>query len=252
MKYTIKQIAKLAGISVRTLHYYDEINLLKPAFIKDNGYRYYEEAQLEKLQQILFFRELEFPLDQIKQIIQLPDFNSLQRLKDQKQLLELKRQRIDKLITTIDRTMTSLKGGVTMSTDQKFSAFNDPSYQKYKDEVVQRWGNTQAYQQSMQKVGKMSKDELEKVKAEGEDIADSIGILLAQGFSANSSEVQQQIDRFYHHLHNFYDLSYEMFKNLGQMYVDDPRFTAYYENRRKGLAAFMGKAMAQYADDQTK
>lgn len=252
MTYTVKQLAKLAGISVRTLHYYDETGLLKPSFMKANGYRCYEEKELLTLQQILFFRELEFPLEKIKQIMQSPGFDSLAALSDQQKLLELKKKRIEKLLITIKKTKEFLKGGDSMSNDDKYSAFSDPAYQKYKDEVEQRWGDTQAYKQSMERVGKMTKADLERFKAESEDISRNIAELMTKGFSYDSPEVQKQIDRFYKYLHNFYDPSYKMFKGLGQMYVDDPRFREVYEKRAKGFAEFMRDAMAFYADEHER
>lgn len=251
-KYTVKQLAQLAGISIRTLHYYDEIGLLKPTYVKANGYRYYEEKELIKLQQILFFRELEFSLERIKQIMESPEFDSVSALSDQKKLLELKRKRIEGLLKTIEKTIHAVKGGEHMSDDTKYSAFNDPEYQKYKDEVEKRWGNTEAYKQSQERLKKLTKADLDRIKAEGEEIARTTAELMKKGFSYESPEVQTQVDRFYKHLHNFYDPSYEMFKGLGQMYVDDPRFTKVYEDRAKGFAVFMRDAMAYYADEHLK
>lgn len=250
MKYTVKQIARLAGISTRAIHYYDQIGLLKPSYVAGNRYRYYGDKELAKLQQILFFRELEFPLSRIRQIVQAPGYNPLEALKDQRKLLQLKKTHTEQLIATITKTITELKGGEHMSNDDKFSVFNDPTYRKHKREVEERWGNTDAYKQSMERVGKMSKAELEKVKEEGENIADSVADLLKKGFTADSKEVQEQIERFYNHMRRFYEPKPEMFRGLGQMYVDDPRFTEYYEKRAKGLAVFMRDAMAYFADRQ--
>ena len=252
MRYTVKQLAQLAGISVRTLHYYDEVGLLKPSFIKENGYRFYEEKELLRLQQILFFRELDFTLDKIKQIMESPGFDSVAALYDQKELLKLKRKRIDGLLQTIEKTITAMKGGDLMSNDDTYSVFNDPTYQKHKNEVEERWGNTDAYKQSRERVGKMSKSDLDRVKAEGETIARTTAELMVKGFSHDSPEVQKQVDLFYQHLHHFYDPGYEMFRNLGQMYVDDPRFTKVYEDRAKGFASFMRDAMAYYSDTRQK
>lgn len=252
MSYTVKQLSKLAGVSVRTLHYYDETGLLEPSFVGENGYRYYEEKELMKLQQILFFRELEFSLEKIKEIMSSSNFDHQRALIDQKKLLELKKKKIERLLKTISKTIDSLQGGETMKTDDTFSAFNDPTYQKHKDEVEQRWGNTQAYKQSMERVGKMSKEDMERIKAAAEDISQTIAGLMKQGLSHSSQEVQEQIGRFYQHLHHFYDPSYEMFKGLGQMYVDDFRFTENYEKLAKGLAVFMRDAMAFYADEHLK
>jgi DNA-binding transcriptional MerR regulator len=252
MTYSVKQLSNLAGVSIRTLHYYDQISLLKPSSIKSNGYRCYDEKKLMILQQILFFRELEFPLEKIKEIVSSKGYDPLTSLTDQHQLLLLKKKRIEKLLKTITTTIESLKGGKHMKTDDAFSAFNDPSYQKYKDEVEKRWGNSEAYRQSIERVGKMSKTKLALVKAEGEEITESIAKLMKKKFSYDNSEVQKQVDRFYKHLHHFYDPNYPMFKGLGQMYVSDPRFTKVYEKKAKGLAQFMSDAMGLYADTHMK
>jgi len=252
MEYTVKKLAKLAGISVRTLHYYDEIDLLKPSYIRDNGYRYYSEKELARLQQIMFFRELEFPLEKIKEIMDSPGFDPLAALSDQKNLLELKKKRLEGLIKTIDKTITSLEGGETMSDDKKYSGFNDPEYLKYKDEVEKKWGNTDAYKQSMDRVGKMTREDLSRVKKDGEDIRQRVGELMVKGLTPDSPQVQEQIGRFYKHLRNFYDPTPEMFKGLGNMYLTDPRFTKVYEDTAKGLATFMRDAMAYYSDSESK
>ncbi len=249
MNYTVKKLSNLAGISVRAIHYYDEIGLLKPSAIKENGYRVYSDQELTKLQQILFFRELEFPLEKIKQIMQATEFDSLQALNDQRSLLELKKKRLEHLLLTIDKTINSLKGGESMSNDDKFSVFNDPTYQKYKDEVEQRWGQTQAYKQSKERANKMTKADWERIKNESEDIYKQFTAQFKSGVSTDSSGVQVQVERFYQHLRNFYDLSYKMFKNLGQMYVDDPSFRDFYEKRANGLAVFMRDALAIYANE---
>ncbi len=239
----------MSGLSVRTLHHYDAIDLLKPSYIKSNGYRIYEEKELLKLQQILFFRELEFPLNKIKTILLSKTFNQGSALLDQKKLLILKKRKLQKLLKTIDLTIAELKGGENyMTNDDKFSAFNDPTYQKYKDEVEEKWGKTDAYKESIIRVGKMTKGELENVKKEAGDITFKIADLMNKGFAPDSNEVQVQIDRFYKHLSNFYDPSYEMFRGLGKMYIEDIRFTETYEKVAKGLAAFKSEAMVFYTD----
>lgn len=245
MRYSIKQLATLSGITVRALHHYDAIGLLTPQINPSNGYRVYGEGELRRLQQVLFFRELEFPLEDIKRIMASPTFEADQALQEQKKLLTLKKERLENLIQTIDKT---LEGGDHMSNDAKFSAFNDPTYQKHKDEAKARWGSTEAYKQSMERVGKMSKAQLDQVRDEGEAIARKTAELMESGAAFDSPEVQEQVDLFYKHLSHFYDPSYELFRGLGQMYVDDPRFTEVYENRAKGFAVFMRDAMAFYAD----
>lgn len=252
MEYTVAHLSKMAGISVRTLHYYDEIGLLVPVRIRDNGYRVYGEKELLKLQQILFFRELEFPLERIREIMGSSDFDALKVLSEQKELLITKQKRLEKLIHTITSTISTLKGGGTMSTDDTFSAFNDPTYQQHKEEVKAKWGHTDAYRQSMERVGKMTREELEQVKQEGGAITSTIAQLMKEGKSFDDALVQAEMEKFYRHLHRFYDPSYELFKGLGQMYVDDARFTAFYEKVAPGLAVYMRDAMAFFADAHMK
>lgn len=247
MTHTVQKLAALAGVSVRTLHHYDQIGLLKPSFVAENGYRYYEEKELVALQQILFFRELDFSLEKTKHILQSPQFNALAALIDQKKLLKIKKRRVEKLIKTLEETIESLEKGESMNTQTTFSALSDPTYQKYKDEVEEKWGNTTAYQQSMQRVGKMTEADLERVKEEGGKITSAIAQLMINGYTAESEEVQKKMERFYQHLHNFYDPTPAMFAGLGQMYVDDPRFTKVYEKQATGLAIFMHDAMKIYA-----
>lgn len=249
MSYTVKQLAKLAGITVRTLHHYDAIGLLKPQVNPSNRYRLYGDEDVAYLQQILFFRELEFSLEEIKRIMEAPEYDSRQALQEQKKLLELRKERLERLLETIEQTMQT-KGGDHMSNDDKFSAFNDQTYQKHKDEAKARWGSTEAFKQSMERIGKLSKEEFARIREEGEDIARKTASLMENGAAFDSPKIQEQIGRFYDHLKNFYEPSYEMFRGLGQMYVDDPRFRNVYEQRAKGFAVFMRDAMKHYAEDK--
>ena len=155
----VKEVAELAGISVRTLHHYDEIGLLVPEKTTPAGYRLYSERDLEKLQQILFFRELDFPLDQIKRILDDPKFDRAEALAMHRKLLLEKRERLDRLIATIDKTMLHMKGEIRMSNKEKFEGF-DFSRNPYEQEARERWGG-KAVDESKAKLGKMSKEEQE-------------------------------------------------------------------------------------------
>ncbi len=246
MVYTVQKLATLAGVSVRTLHYYDEIGLLKPAGVKKNGYRYYKEVQLLRLQQILFFRELEFPLEDIERIISSPHFDMESALRDQRKLIQMKKIRLDKLIKTIDKTITSMTNNQKMQDDELYDAFKDDDVKQYQDEVKERWGNTDAYAQSMKRVGKMTKAQMEKLKEDGKKHTQAIADAMDKGIE--SPEVQELIAQSHEGVNFFYDCTLEMFRNLGKMYVDDSRFTAYYEKFRKGLAVFVRDAIAYYCD----
>jgi DNA-binding transcriptional MerR regulator len=251
MEYTIKKVAKMCGVTVRTLHYYDEIGLFGPSLVRKNGYRAYKEKDLSKLQQILFFKELDFSLGKIKEIISSEVYNPLVVFEDQKNLLIVKRDRLNELIKTIETTAISLKGGENMTNDDKFSVFNDPTYQKYKDESEKRWGNTNAYKESMKRVSKMSKEEWNKVKNESKYITLSISDLMKEGVNPKDDKVQKQIGRHYNHLRNFYEPNLEIFAGLAIMYVEDPRFKKTYEDISTGLAEYMHDAMLSYIDTQS-
>lgn len=245
MIYTVQQLAKLAGVSVRTLHHYDQIKLLSPVR-QANGYRQYAEAELLKLQQILFFRELDFPLEDIKRIMSDSKFNMKTALDDQKKMLELKKKRLSGLIKTIEKTMLKITNQTTMNDDQLYGSFSNDEVDQYAAEAKQRWGNTEAYKQSQERVKKMGKEGMQKVKEAGEqlcrELADSMNL------SPADEKVQALVQRHFDGLRAFYEPSLEMYRNLGEMYVDDTRFTAYYDKFAPGLAVFLRDAIRVYCD----
>lgn len=246
MAYTIHELAELAEISVRTLHYYDEIGLLKPSYVERNGYRRYEHKELLKLQQILFFKELEFPLDQIKTMISSPSFDHKEALRDHRKLIHLKRTRLDNLIKTIDKTLKSMNNKKKIKDEELYDAFKDEDVKQYQEEVKERWGNSEAYKQSMAKVSKMTKAEMNKLKEDGKKHTQKIADNMHKGHT--HPDVQVLIAESHAGVNFFYECSTEMYRNLGQMYVDDARFGAYYEKFAPGLAVFMRDAIAHYCD----
>jgi|SRR6185369_153181 len=252
MKYTVHTLAELAGITVRTLHHYDQIGLLKPSFSGSNGYRYYEEKELLRLQQILFFRELEFSLEQIKEIMTSPSFDTASALKEQKKLLLLKRDRMVDLLDTIDKTIKSYEGGEAMKNNALYGGFTKKQMEAYKEEAKKRWGHTDAYKQSEERTKQFTKADYERIAQEGAALTQAIADAHEKGFLIDSPEVQALIEKHYNALRTFYEPNYEMYRGLGQMYIDDPRFTAYYEKFGKGLAVFMRDAINQYCDGKEK
>lgn len=250
MVYTVIELARLAGVSKRTLHYYDEIGLLKPSFLKENGYRFYAEKELLKLQQILFFRELEFPLDEIARIINAGSFDTLEALAEQRKLLELKRSRLDNLMETIDQTIEKLKGADKMSNKELFTAFTDADYERHREEAKNRWGNTKQYRQSLERTKHWTEEDhkaaREKVTQFNRELAK------VMDFGVESPEAQAMMQKHYESVNSYYDCSLAMFKDLGEMYVNNPPFWNTYENVRPGLAVFMRDAMAYYVAQHTK
>ncbi len=246
--YTVHELAELAGVSVRTLHYYDQIGLLSPARTKGNGYRRYSKPDLLKLQQILFFRELEFSLEDIKQIITAPGFDMAEALRDQRKLIELKRERLGRLIKTIDKTIKTIHNETTMDNKELYDNFSTEEMEELSAEAKRRWGNTDAYKESEQKLRNMDKAGWDKIKQEGHDILSKGAALIERGISPDSPEAEALIAEHYRHLHNFYTPSYEMYKGLADMYVTDPRFKAHFEQYHKDLPQFMHDAMIHYIE----
>lgn len=249
MAYTVQQLGTLAGISTRTLHYYDEIGLLRPSRVKSNGYRYYEEEELLRLQQILFFRELEFPLEEIKAIMGSPKFDMNAALRDQKKLIELKKTRLDNLIKTIDKTLKKITKNTPMNDDELYGSFTKEEMEKYSAEAKERWSHTDAWKQSQERVKKMGKDGLKKALDESSAITLSIADCMKAGLPASDSKTQKHIAEHYNWLRNFYEPGLEMYRGLGEMYVADKRFTKTYEDIAPGLAVYMRDAMITFADN---
>lgn len=250
MNYTVNQLAKLAHISVRTLHYYDQIGLLKPSSVAKNGYRYYQDNELVRLQQILFFRELDFPLEEIKRMLNRSEYNVIEALKDQRNLMLLKRVRLNKLIKSIDKTITTMSNNEQQQDNEMYDAFKDNDVKQYQEEVKQRWGNTDAYKQSMARVGKMTKAQMDKLKEDGKKFTQKLADNMDK--DVKSAEAQALIQQHYDGIQFFYDCPIEMYRNLGQMYVDDPRFTKYYDKFRPGLAVWVRDAIAYYCYKRSK
>lgn len=248
--YTVKQLASLAHISVRTLHYYDEIGLLKPSYVKPNGYRCYEEKELIKLQQILFFRELDFSLEHIKQMFDSPIFNTIEALEDQQKMLELKKERLDKLLHTIHNTIITMKKAKKIKAKELYHSFTDQEMEKLKDEARQKWGNTEAYKQSVERTKHWTKEDYNRIAKDGTKFTQKIADSMSLGIE--HPEIQKLIAEHHKGINVFYDCDYQMYRCLGKMYIEDPRFTAYYEKFATGLADFMCSAIAYYCDQHEK
>lgn len=245
----VKEVADLVGISVRTLHHYDEIGLLIPEETTDSGYRIYSERNLEQLQQILFFRELGFPLKQIKAIVTSPTFDKREALEMHRQMLLEKRRKLDQLLQTVERTIRHDKGEIRMSQQEKFKGF-DFSTNPYEDEARQRWGD-KAVDESNAKMNKMKENgELEAFQNEMNEVYQKLASVRQEDPASEAS--QEAVGKWYELLNRMGSYSPEAFKGLGQMYVDDERFTQNIDQFGEGLAVFMRDAMAIYADRLTK
>jgi DNA-binding transcriptional MerR regulator len=243
--YTIKKIADLAGVTTRTLRYYDQLGLLIPSEIGENGYRYYDHNCLLRLQQVLYFRELDVPLKEIQYILSRPDFQLLPALENHRDALNNQEKRINKLLETLGKTISSLQGAGNMSEKEYFEGFDETQYE---DETRERWGGTPQYAESQRKWSSYSKGQKEEIKEEGVRI--SIRMVTENPeASPGDPDVQTAVGEYYEYLNKyFYSCEIEFMRGLADMWVQDPGFAVNYERIREGGAAFLRKAVHIYCD----
>ncbi len=243
--YTVKQLSNLAGVSVRTLHYYDEIGLLKPASVGRNSYRYYDDDALFRLQQILFFRELDLDLMQIKAILDDKQFDRVSALQTHRHQLAEKIDRLQALIQTVDNTILHLVGEVTMSKKRIFQGFDKEQEQRYADEAAKQWGadNVKA---SYQLWNSYSPEKQEQIKQEGGAIYSNLAANMSKG--PTSPEIQAMLGHWHQHLRYFYEPSLEVLRGLGNAYNDHPDFNATFTAIHPDLPPFLQAAINHYVD----
>jgi DNA-binding transcriptional MerR regulator len=237
----IKEFAEATGVSVRTLHYYDEIGLLRPAFIDENtSYRYYDEASLLRMQEILFYRELDFSLKNIIDILSSPNYDKNEVLKEQKKLLMLKKERLERLILAID---SSTKGeNVSM-------IFDNSEFENYKSEVKEKWGNTKAYNEHLEKTKNYSKDKWNNLTDEMNNIFKEFSICMRNDKKVNSIEVINLVKMLQDFITlNYYECTNKILAGLGQMYVLDERFKNNIDKFGDGTAKFVSEAIKVYCE----
>jgi len=247
--FTVKQLSKLAGVTPRTLHHYDAIGLLKPSRVGDNGYRYYGEESLLRLQQILFYRELDLPLEDIKKIVGRRDFDVLDALESHKEALKRRMERLNVLLSTVDNTINHLKGRTTMSQKGLFEGFSGEEQVKLADEAAQNW-DAETVRASNRKWNSYSDTEKKKILAEGRALYTDLASVMSKG--ATSKEVQAIVSRWHKHMQYFWSPNDEQLLGLADLYNDDPRFKTNYENVHPGLAEFMREAVKVYVKNRKK
>lgn len=249
MAYTVKKIAEISGVSVRTLHFYDEIGLLKPAFTGDNGYRYYEEKQLLKLQQILFFRELGIELKNIQVLLKQADFDQLLALKSHRKFLEQECKRLKKLILTIDKTVRKLKGEKTMKNTEMFAGFDAQKQKNYEAYLIENgYTNNQSIKNVATKTKSWSKLKWETVKASGNAFNVEIAQLFQRGLEPNDAAIQVLLEKHFIWISQFWQPTKEKYIGLGKLYLENEEFKKYFDSYADGLAKFLAKAMKIYAN----
>lgn len=249
MEYTVGQLAKLAGVTTRTLRHYDRIGLLRPKAKSGAGYRVYGEKQVDRLQQILFYRELGVELGAVARIMDTPSFDQAEALQSHLNALQAQRTRLDKLIETVERTMAARKGEITMTDEEKFTAFKqgliDENERKYGAEVRARYGDVAA-DESNAKLKAMTKAQYEDTEALSQAVNEALLAAFVTGdpqggLAQKACELHKQwLMRYWTHY------SPEAHKGVAQMYVDDARFAAYYDAVAPGCAQFLRDAIFAY------
>jgi DNA-binding transcriptional MerR regulator len=241
---TVSQLARLAGVSVRTLHHYDEIGLLTPSGRAANGYRVYERAQLQRLQQILFYRELEIPLEEICRIMQDPAFDVLAALIQQRQLLERKTVHLRDVLDAVDAAIHSIKKGTPVNEKKMFEAFEK--------EAENRWGDTPQFKESKRRTAKYSKKDWAQMRTEQDALQSELAQAMHAGITPSDARAMALAERHRQHISKwFYDCSYEIHRGLAELYVADPRFTANLDKDHKGLAEYQRQAILANAARST-
>lgn len=249
MEYTIQKLGEMAGVSTRTLRYYDEIGLLKPARINSSGYRIYGQMEIDLLQQILFYRALDVELDTIKKLVTSPDFNGIRALSEHHDRLLEKREQLDRLIANVEKTIAAAEGRRKMTDKEKFEGFKkrivEDNEKKYGEEVRDKYGED-AVNRSNQKVLNMTQEEYDKA----EKLAQSVQKTLAAAFKTGDPAgelAQKAVDLHRQWLCLYWDgYSKEAHAGLGDMYVADERFKAYYDAEQPGTAEFLRDAIRIY------
>ena len=244
MAYTVGQVARAARVTVRTLHHYDEIGLLSPSGRTPAGYRRYDDADLDRLQLIRYYRELGFPLDEIAVILDDPDADPAAHLRRQHELLTGRIGKLQEMVAAIELAMEAKRMNIRLTPEERFEVFGDFDPDAHAEEAERRWGDSDAYRESNRRAAGYSKEDWLRNKAENEEWGRRLVAVLESGAPADSPEAmalaeehRQLISRW------FYECSYEIHTGLADMYVSDPRFTAHYEKIRPGMAAYLSEAI---------
>jgi DNA-binding transcriptional MerR regulator len=243
--YGVKELADLAGVSRRTLHYYDEKALLKPTRIAENGYRSYDDHALLRLQQILFYREIGFELSQIRDFLDEPEFDALSALRSHRGILQARIDRLGTLINTVDTTIMHLVGELDMSDKNIFKGFSDSQQAQYEKEAVDNWGDNAA--KSIKLWKSYPEEKKAEILAEGQAIYAELAAKMALG--PEHSEIRALLVRWHEHLRYFYEPSIELLGGLGEMYHDHADFNATFTKIDPDLPAFLKAAIGIYVDE---
>ena len=241
--YSVGRVADLSGVTIRTLHHYDEIGLLSPGGRSEAGYRVYEDSDLERLQRILFYRELGFTLREISTIIDDPGTDAMGHLRRQRGLLVERIERLGAMVDAIDYEMEARTMDIRLTPEERLEVFGEFRPEDHAEEAERRWGDNEAYKESNRRVSKYTKEDWLTLKAEAEEIQNRLAAAFESGLAPDSEEAMAAAEAHRQHISRwFYECTYEIHRGLTDMYVSDERFRSNYDTQTPGLAAYIKEA----------
>ena len=237
---TVGAVAALTGVSVRTLHHYDHIGLVMPSVRTSAGYRGYTDADIERLHLVLVYRSVGIPLDEIRALLDDPSADVLEQLRHQHQLLLEQADRLQHTIKAVEELMNAHRSGIQLTAEEQIEIFGTTAFsEEYAAEAEQRWGETDAWKQSQQRVSRLSKDDWIAIKAEGDALLEALAQAKRDGVEPGSDAANELAARHRASIERFYDCGDEIHRNLVQMYLADERFTRYYDDVEPGLTQYV-------------
>lgn len=238
--YTVGTIARMVNVSVRTLHHYDQIGLVVPSQRSTSGYREYTDADVERLHRVLTYREVGFALEQIATLLDDPTSDPVAHLRAQRDLLTDRIDRLHRMVVAVEDMMNAKKQGIQLTAAEQAEIFGDNwTGDEYAAEAEQRWGDTDAWQQSQQRTAQYTKDDWKQIKEAADQLESDVAQAMSDGIAPGSREANALAERHRDSINRFYDCGHEMQVCVAQTYISDPRFTAHYEGVASGLAQYL-------------
>ncbi|MEW2485189.1 MerR family transcriptional regulator [Streptomyces sp. NPDC048411] len=249
MDFSVGRVAGFAGVTVRTLHHYDGIGLLSPGGRSHAGHRRYSDADLDRLQQILFYRELGFPLEEIAVLLDDPAADPQDHLRRQHALLSGRIAELQKMAAAVETAMEARKMGINLTPEEKFEVFGAKDPEEHAEEAERRWGSTATYAESQRRVARYTKDDWKRMQAEVAEWGEAYTAVMEAGEPATGERAMELAEGHRLHISTwFYECTYDIHRGLGEMYVSDPQFRAYYESIGPGLAEHLRDAINANAE----
>jgi DNA-binding transcriptional MerR regulator len=244
MSWTVGELARLAGVTVRTLHHYDRIGLLRPGARTAVGHRRYDGDDVDRLHQVLVYRALGFPLEEVATLLDDPDADPAEHLRRQHRLLRERLEATSAMVAAVEKEMEARQMGTPLTPEERFEVFGDHDPTRYEAEAAERWGDGDEHAQSSRRTAAYGRDDWQQLQAEAADIEARLARALTDGVAADSPAAMDLAEEHRQHIGRwFYDCSPSVHAALGEMYVADPRFTAHYEQVAPGLAQFVSDAV---------